>query len=333
MATYGERAPSPATSAWWCKECVAVAKTIMVAEIDKRVAGVQPIQFFAYQDQRNCFIGAMLTGVAVHPAYRRRGVFLELVKACELTAWNWGAEFVVTMPNERSLPGFIKLGYVDLGQRRLLARIIDPKAFGAKLPTHLGFLVGAGISALQGLINPRRKALSHETSEILEVPSSIEQLEAATACQFPGLRMQRNKSWWDWRYRQCPDRQYRLFAARDRTGNVSGFATTTYDVRRGLRIGYLMDLAVANSAVFNDLIAGLMENVGAFETQLLCAVVSSSEQIKALCRNGFWLVPHWVPAKRFHTVARFNPARINELPVRWQSISGWYQTLGDWDNL
>lgn len=332
-ATYGKQAASSITFDWWCKSHAAVSHAILVAECNQRVVGLQPIQFFSYQERQCNLLGGMLTGVAVHPEFRRQGIFLKLVQTSEAEAWRIGARFVVTMPNERSRPGFLKMGYTDLGQRRFAFRMLDPNALGRRLHALLDPIIGIGSRVTQAVLKSCRSSGQHEIVEYKEVPTAIDQLEQMNAELYPGVRLQRIKSWWDWRYRQNPERDYRLFVARDKAAQIRGFAATASEVRDGLSVAYLMDYAVCDHAAYHDLLAGLQEGLRSFGAQVLCAVVSAPEQLRSLRRSGFWIVPKWAPIKRFYTVARFNPEQAENVPAAWHKISGWYQTLGDWDNL
>lgn len=335
VATYGAEAPAPDAYEWWSFGCPEAASGFMVAEVSGRVVGVQPMELFPYTFDREAYRGGVLTGVAVHPGFRRQGIFLALVQACEREAWRQGADFVTTMPNERSRPGFLKMGYLDPGRRRLLVRPLAPQALvkrvlRRRLPASV---LGAMVMAGQRLLKPAPCPVTESFREAAGLPEGIEELTKAHARLFPGLRMRRSRAWWQWRYERSPTRSYRFFEKQDGAGGTSGAAVVAAETRDGVAVAYLMDVAVREPGVFPDLLGGVFEATRLGGAQLLCAIASSGAMIRALRRAGFWLVPAWVPVKRFYSVVRFNPDREAGLPAACRSILHWDQMLGDWDNL
>jgi len=119
-ASYGPDATPGPIFDWWHFGCPVAASGFLVAEVSGRIVGLQPMELLPYEWAGRRLTGATLTGVVVHPEFRRRGLFSSLVQACEREAWRRGADFVTTMPNDRSRPGFLKLGYRDPGRRQLL---------------------------------------------------------------------------------------------------------------------------------------------------------------------------------------------------------------------
>ena len=275
--------------------------------------------------------GALLTGVAVHPDFRRRGIFSALATACEQEAWRLGAAFVTTMPNETSRPGFLNLGYVDLGGRQLLVRPLQPAASGSKVLPVLGRLIGAAGGLAQRAIKRIHSDAEFTFREVNNFPPGLPLLAEKHGELFPGLRVCRSVEWLEWRFLKSPLRRYQFLGAWDGAGQLAGFAVTHLDLRNGFRVCYLMDLFVNERRVINSLIGALCQLADSQSADALAAVVSSKVLAKALRKAGLWAVPSWFPVKRFYTVARFNPCL--ETPVGWRAIDGWYQTLADWDNL
>lgn len=334
-ATYGERTTSAAAFDWWCFGCQDAVSGFMVAEVEGKLVGVQPMEVFRFKDADRTVTGGLLTGVAVHPEFRRQGIFSALVRGCEREAWRLGASFVTTMPNERSRPGFLKMGYTDLGRRRLLIRPMDMAAVAATaVPVAgLGWLASTVMAGIQAVVKRTPEIGEYRVREVRDLPPEIHVLEGRHAAQFPGLRIQRSPAWWHWRYLKSPERTYRMFEARTSSGEVAGLATSSGEIRDGLRVVYLMDVAVRLPAALGALVAAVIQAAGNDRAVAVVAVTSSSEMTRALSGVGFWAVPSWAPVKRFYTVVRFNPDQGHQVPPAWRRIGGWYQMLGDWDNL
>jgi hypothetical protein len=247
--------------------------------------------------------GGVLAGVMVHPDARRRGLFSWLVQACEAEAWAQGAEFVLTMPNERSAPGFARLGWTNLGDRTILARPFLP-----------GRHWGAGVR------------------EVEAVPDGIAALVDRHRSILPGLALARTADWWRWRFDPQSGREYVRVAVEGDSGEILAFAVGTVRLSKGLPVGYLVDYAVSAIEILSPLVAKLSALLARRGALLLVAVVSSPGSTAALKRAGFLMIPGRLPLKRFHTVAQFRE-RVGARPVLPKSIEGWNLSLGDWDNL
>jgi GNAT superfamily N-acetyltransferase len=333
-ASYGTAATPAPIFNWWHFGCPVAASGFQVAEVGGRVVGVQPMEFFPYELSNRRLTGAMLTGVVVHPEYRRRGLFSRLVAACEREAWRRGADFVTTMPNERSRPGFSKLGYREPGRRQLLLRPLDlsklaRRAISWAIPARMFCSAGRAFGGLRAL--PATRA--HTELELLaHAPVDLDQVNAADRELFPGLRLTRSRTWWDWRYAASP-RNYQTLRSREAQGATAGLVTTTVEQRGGLGTGYIVDWLVRDASRIPVLLAGALRQLRATGAALAACVVSSEAQVRALRAAGFWRVPHWAPLKPFFTVFKPSPAMNVNLAAQLSTIESWHQTLGDWDNL
>jgi predicted N-acetyltransferase YhbS len=331
QASFGTRAMPAPLYEWWSSGFSGAGNGFMVAEAAGRIVGAQPMGVFPFSDGSRTLKGGVLAGLAVHPDYRRRGIFAALVKACENEAWRQGASFVATMPNEKSRWGFRKFSYTDLGRRRLLARLLRPAATGGKALPIVGHLVGAGGALVQAVAKriPVRDEI--EVREISDISDEVETLALEHEQLFPGLRIRRTAEWLRWRFLQSPVRRYRLLEARETSGRLAGFAVATIDERKGASVCYLMDILISGQRACGPLVAALCDRARREDAHAVATVVSSRRLALALKRAGMWLAPGWLPVKRFYSVARFNP-ECNP-PASWGALTGWYQTLADWDNL
>lgn len=328
---YGARVDPEPVYDWWSMGYLPDSTGYMVADSDGRVVGAQPMDLFAYVDGTTEMLGGLLTGVAVHPNFGRKGIFTALVAACEAEAWRRGAAFVTTMPNDLSRPGFLKMGYVDLGQRRLLVRLLRPGALGAIHIPLLGYLAGGCAGAVQSLVARPAPMSGVTVREVSGPADSWTRLFERNPVQHPGLWLKRNARWLEWRYAQMPFRRYRYFEAHTPESGCAGALITTQEVRASTTIAYVMEMAVERDSVVGPLLHGAFTALESDGVHAIAAVVSSATLARSLRAAGFVEIPAWAPIKRFYSVVRFNP----ELPVpaHWQRIDGWQQTLGDWDSL
>lgn len=305
-----------------------------VAEAGGRLIGMQPMAVNRFSLGGDDLLGGVLTGVMVHPEWRRRGVFLGLLEACEKAAWALGADLVTTMPNERSRPGFLKRGYVDPGERTLMCRPLgrgrDPQGWHPARTTMRW--------ALRSLALLRGDRRIPEPERTLRVQSGVrfdeamDDLSQAAAAAWPGLFQHRSARWLSWRYPECRWAAYRRWVVRDSAGACDGLAVTTTERRRGLTVGYLVDAIGRNGDHMIEAVSAACRDLRQEGVDLILAVVSTSHLIEPLRRAGFSRVPPALSPKRFFTVFRAAPGRDRRLE-RLRTIDHWYQTLGDWDTL
>ena len=302
-ATYGESAPRASVYEHWNLRCPGAESAFMVAEVGGRVVGAQPMLIHEWRGSGLAVRGGVLTGVAVDPGFRRLGVFTALVKACEVEAWNRGAEFIVTMPNERSRPGFLREGWTDLGRRGLLIR--PPLVFWASCK---GVETGDG------------------------VPEGLEGLAECHRACFGGLGLRRTPDWWRWRYGGHSAGKYQQVAVKDGSGRPVGLAEGTIRKSRGIPVGYLVDFLATSGDILARLASGLAKKLIADGAVGVVSVVSSPVVERALRDAGFIELGRRMPVKRFYTVARFRQegGTVHE---NLRAVSAWDLTLGDWDNI
>jgi|GEM_PF-1248061 len=351
VAAYGDAVDPQDVYEWWSNGHLPDATGYMVAEIDGRIVGAQPMELFPYLDGDREMTGGVLTGVGVHPGHRRKGVFTALVEACEAEAWRRGASFVTTMPNDKSRPGFIKMGYVDLGRRRFLVRLLRAATLGGAVVPVLGHIGGAGATAAQVVMSRVVRASGAKVREVSGAPvtpgaskasgsapaalapSALEAwpgLFARQAGRIGGVGVSRNREWLQWRYLRMPRRRYRYFEAHA-DGRCMGVAISTQERRGRAMVGYIMEMAVENESIAASLLRTIFELMRRDGVHAVASVVSAPAVVRLLRAGGMLEVPAWTPVKRFYSVVRFNPAL--DVPDRWKRIGGWRQTLGDWDSL
>ncbi len=306
----------------------------MVAVDGGAIVGQQPMELYDFHFGGRPVPGAVLTGVMVHPRYRRRGLFGNLVGACEQTAWDNGAAFVTTMPNEQSFPAFMKSGYVDPGLRTLLVRVVDPEPLAVRLraPPRVAALGGAvGRLGLAGLASMLRRSRRIRVEHVTGFSEDVDQLFTQFVAGSAGLCQVRSLEWLRWRYERAPLQPPRLFEARE-NGRLVGWAVSTTEQREGLRVGYLVDILAIDGAARRALILAVSDDLANAGVAIILSVVSNRELIRALVSCLFVPVPRRTAPKKFYTVFKAAPGRRHDLAAL-ASIGNWYQTLGDWDNI
>jgi hypothetical protein len=233
------------------------------------------------------------------------------------------------MPNEKSLPGFIKLNYRNLGPRTLFLRP------GLRIGDWLR--AGAGLKPDGKVVKTQVFSTSAELDDFLEKCCSereveFSELEDGYSLRATALGLSRGPEWYRWRYSQNPIHSYRGCAL-FRSERLVGLAIFRDERRRGVRITYLMDFVHHPQEQSRDFFRSLLPPALDGGSSVLATITSSTELGNVLSASRFQGIPGWIPLKKFHTVAKFNPHSSGAFEREFSDVRSWYLTPGDWDTL
>lgn len=304
--------------------------SIILAEHEGRPIGIQPLAVFDWQHGDERVKGAMYTGVLTHPDHRRRGVFKSLVESSNEFAASVGALFSMTLPNDASLPGFLKTGewrYPGLIPMHL--KIADGISM---LRPRLGPLA-AIIGWLPPLFcRPRADGVATDVDcrVVTDVPDDLDDIFDDFARDCGTLMIRRTAAYWRWRYLTRPASSYRTLVA-TRGGETVGAVTTAIGRRAGMDIGMTMDfVARGGLPVIRALMRAAEGELRSRGAGALSCQASAPLLREALRHEGYWCVGPSVTRKKFHFVYR--PTGIGEPAQTPESLADWHLCFGDSDN-
>jgi GNAT superfamily N-acetyltransferase len=333
-AVHGDRHPELNRAYWEWRYLNpgAFRADIMLAEHEGRPISIQPLAVFDYQWGTDRLKGAMYTGVMTHPEHRRRGVFRAVIAAADAHAAQRGAQFVTTMPNDASLPGFQRFGEWEYpGPIPLFLKVVNGAAvLRPRLGRGAGRLLGWAPRVL-GSRRPKRPAPPLLETELAAViPGELDEVAERFAQDCAALGIRRTASYWTWRYTSKPGAAYRTLLAR-RNGCLAGAVVTTVERRFRIDMGLIVDLvAQGGLPTVRALLRAAEQDLAARGLGLLTCQATSPLLQRALCAEGY-LCPsaRWLP-KRFHFVYRLTGVPgLLRTPNR---LSDWHLTFGDSDN-
>jgi len=306
---------------------------IVIAEHEGRPIGIQPMTLFDWQWGRCRYQGAMYTGVMTHPDHRRRGVFHSLVRAANECAAQSGAHFSMTLPNEASLPGFLKTGEWQYpGLASMFLKVVDG---GALLRSRLGSVTATLLGGIpQAFFRSRRvdRGIAPlEVSEVATVPDGLDAVFDEYAAASNALMIRRTTPFWNWRYCTHPRSIYRTFLATT-NGKLAGAVVTSIKERAGLDVGMIVDLVASGGMpVMRGLIRAAEAELRSRGIGMVVCQATSGPLKAALREEGFRCPGPWLTRKRFHFV--FRPTGV-AVPREWpRTMADWHLMLGDSDNV
>lgn len=326
QACYGADAEPPQ---WWRWRHFGLKKAdalLFLAIAKGQVVGMRPISFFPYRLANQPLKGALFSAVMIHPDLRRQGIFQALVQKSMKAAWEREAAFITTMPNDRSYPGFLKFGWRNPGDRPILVRAIGTGSVdGRALCRNLFKSVDKLLFNMSEVNDPKIskvETFSCDTSELMD-----------TFLQsYPGIILDRDSDWFNWRYLKQPWNNYRRYQRYIGKKRLAGIAVTNQEIRKGFSIGYLVELIGLNAHHRRQLIKSALSNLKQMGCQAVISVMSDPQVISDLKKCNFFELPSKLSPKKFHTVYIQNPS-CNVTLTPLGEIKNWYLTLGDWDGI
>jgi len=159
---------------------------VLVAESEGRIAGVRALMRWELKTPTGHKLRCLRpVDTATHPDFARRGVFKELTTSAIDIARSEGVDLVFNTPNEKSRPGYLKMGWRDVAPIGVLVR---PRLGRALTPDISG------------------------PPSIEEVAPQLDPFEDTTPVVIDreprGLRTPREPDYLSWRFAQHPTARY-----------------------------------------------------------------------------------------------------------------------------
>ncbi len=112
---------------------------VFVVERNDDIVGARPFLAFRMRAGSETVLALQPADTMVHPEHRRRGLFTRMTQHAIDHYEDGDPAFFFNFPNQRSRPGYLKLGWQIVGERETYYRVQDPSAlFGnGGLRSHL----------------------------------------------------------------------------------------------------------------------------------------------------------------------------------------------------
>jgi len=271
--------------------------------------------------------------VMTHPDWRKKGLFSALDRACMVETKRLGWPAVFGLPNRRSAPIFLDLGWKKVGTVRPWTFLLRDGDGARDVRTREGRLqswlvplgVRKGKAARAKLVD--RAGTRFQARALDHFPGEVEALSRSVEKRF-ALMVRRDAAWLDWRFLRSPSGLHRAFGLYDEAGVFSGYAVVQLP-REGSPVGWLVDvLARDDDALAAAISAGLerLELAGAAVVQ--AHAVDGSWWCERLQEAGF-LPPK---ASNHLIVIAWQNDPAHPIAVAALDARAWYLTDGDRDD-
>lgn len=197
---------------------------MMVAEADGRVVGLRAFMRWRFTTGSSITEAVRAVDTATHPGYQRMGIFSRLTLAA-LETIRGEVDLVFNTPNEKSLPGYLKMGWQVVGRIPVAVRVRKPIAF---------------VTRFRARSAPPEIPVSGDlASDVLREQSSLASLLDAASLPAERLATPRDLGFLRWRYGTGSSLDYRAVVHSRREGDA-GLA-----IFRVRRRGALWETAIA----------------------------------------------------------------------------------------
>jgi GNAT superfamily N-acetyltransferase len=285
----------------------------VVAESDTRLVGLRLFLLWNLKLSDETVSAVRAVDTAVHPDFRGRGLFSRLTKRLTDQLKTDGCALVFNTPNRLSRPGYLKLGWHDVGRVPLMVRPIKPTriVWGA---------IGGSSDRVDS--TPPESFVGKPTIETMlddpEFDSFLNNLYRGEK----RLHTWRTNTFLRWRYLEIPSIQYH---ARWEVNGESG-AAVVFRVRRRKK---LTELSLAEVLVSSDItgeqrgVRLIRDLMGEIDAEISAAVAAPpTPERKVLRKCGFFPARWFGPRMTVRPLTQLSEAD----PKRWPS---WRPSLGD----
>jgi GNAT superfamily N-acetyltransferase len=204
---------------------------MLVAESAGRLIGLRAFMRWRFETGGSAVEAVRAVDTATHPDFQGQGVFSRLTRAA-LEHLQDQVDLVFNTPNSSSLPGYLKLGWQDLGRLPVGVRVRRP------------LRLARGLRAPDGPPRPRPALAADPAQHLLERAAQVEQLLAEIRLgEDRRLRTPRDLAYLRWRYGDARWLGYAA-VAEEEGGHLRGLAIFRVRPRAGAWESTIAELLV-----------------------------------------------------------------------------------------
>ena len=127
-ASLGETSSKKTEEVWRYKHVINPfgKSLVLIAEEENKIIGVRAFMRWQWKRQDKLYSSFRAVDTATHPEHQGKGVFKKLtLKALEIAQIN-GNDFIFNTPNSLSKPGYLKMGWEEIGNIRVQIVPVNP---------------------------------------------------------------------------------------------------------------------------------------------------------------------------------------------------------------
>ncbi len=205
---------------------------VLLAEADGELVGVRAFMRWEWQAGEANLRAVRAVDTATHPQWQGKGIFSKLTRQLVSEMRDEGVHFVFNTPNEKSRPGYLKMGWKSVGRTDLWMRPNRPWRIARALRTKPE---GRGIYLPAP---PTEQGALRTPDELCDDPGLRRFLDALPSPgDKPRITTRRSPEYLRWRYAAIPGFTYHaLFQIEGEDGAIIVFRRKSGSIATELRI-------------------------------------------------------------------------------------------------
>jgi len=192
-------------------------------KIDGEITGINGFMGTKFVIGSKEVLAAQSCDSAVLPQYRGKGVFSRIIRSAEKQCQMDGVTFLFGFPNGNSYPGFIKLGWVHVGD---FYRAFLPLNTGKLFERKLGKLISTIVAIVANpLFQLKLKIFARKATGVdIQISENCPFMESdyEVINRTEGIIIKRSAECYKWKVDNNPSKRFKYIVARDRD-NLLGF--------------------------------------------------------------------------------------------------------------
>jgi GNAT superfamily N-acetyltransferase len=288
------------------------------AEDQQQVAGLRVLMRWKFCTPAGHSLQAVrAVDTTTHPAHQRQGIFSTLTRQAVDDLTQADVHFIFNTPNQRSLPGYLKMGWQVVTKWPVYIKVLTPLRMirkrlgpGSISPPANQFEANFGPDVV-----PWSMFVERYGSMIPSLVTHWEKQRHQVGC-----RTTRDFDYLQWRYGQHPHQTYGVYSLKNSEG-LTGFAILRPNLRYGWQEIVLTDIFLAKPTLKQGrlLLKNLSKQVKG--DYLIAHFAEQTIEKTLLRKTGFVKVPE--------QGMTFTVRPLNPLPQNLSEPAAWDLTLGD----
>jgi GNAT superfamily N-acetyltransferase len=288
------------------------ASPTIVAESEGRIVGLRVFMRWRWRRESEELDSVRAVDTATHPEWQGRGIFTRLTRFLIEDVEKEGALFIYNTPNQRSRPGYLKMGWSSLGRTSLWIRPCRP----VRILTNI-VVKSETANTIPETEHPSEVSVSWN----LQSPALDRIIQAKVYDH--RLTTNLSKEYLEWRYRDIPEFQYR--AAGEWRNGAEALVIYRIVQRGALRELRLSEILHGREAACSLEAAKLIRKIirRSRPDFVSAMAANSTPEQRVLVRSGFLPAPRLGPILTVRPLAS-GPSRGNVM-----RRSAWRFSIGD----
>ena len=295
-------------------------------EKNNSVIGIEAILPMRLIVDQEMTMAALSCNSAIDPAYRKKGIFSELISSIQNESIKKGISCIYGVANDKSVNSFIQKGSIEISNLPLLVR-----------PLRLSKYFDPPISTLLQIFDGIWKIKRNTNSEVVPFTNQYNaefDILIEKVSKRASVIQKRDKNFLQWRYGNHPTRKYQTFVLNENSilkGYVITSDTVVNSKKIGVIIDFIVDPEVKSREKLKDLIKIALENLWKNGASLAIATCRSGLLENEILREtGFLTIPQFLKPQPLHFIliqTDSNNANLKKLEMN----DNWFFSFGDYD--